>query len=110
MREPHLRALAKLFDKFAKQLHHFSKPYQLWIYLNAGDSAGDALFVHTPNLNQSEFPLIFKNARWNVSKIEEYFGNLLPEYEFQAGTEIWRGADIYFVYAKGAGIPLKSAN
>jgi hypothetical protein len=107
LRETILRALATAFDRFAKQLPELNKLYQIWIYMNAGDSGQDAVFVHTPNPNQSEFPLVFDEATWGVPALSNYFEGLLPGYRIRAGTQKWMGADIYFVYSPDVGIALE---
>jgi hypothetical protein len=103
-----LHALATAFERFVKQLQELNKPYQVWIYLNASDSGQDAVFVHTQNPNQSEFPVIFEEVHWGLPELSDYFNDLIPGYDLRAGTQNWMGADIYFIYSPGFGIPLES--
>lgn len=58
MRARHLEALARSFGRFAQQLSQFHEPYQLWIYLDVQDAAQDAVYVHTPNPNRDDFPMV----------------------------------------------------
>jgi len=74
-RKQHLDALFDLSDKYEKLLIKFQKDYQYWIYINETDSDLDAIYLHTENPNNSEFPLKVKNSpelRSENTNIEEY--------------------------------------
>ncbi len=106
----HLQALAVSFKRCAEQLEHFRKPYQLYLYLNSGNSQDDGVFLHTENPNRSEFPCIFEDSTWSENEVSGFFQELLPEYSFRAGTQCWQGQQIYLIYAKGIGIPIEAPN
>lgn len=103
MRARHLEALAKAFGRFAQQLATSSRPYQLWIYLDANDSSQDAVYIHTPNPH-SEFPRVMEWADWGCSEVSEYFEALLPGIRLRAGR--WKSAE-YYLYATDIGIALE---
>lgn len=56
IRKQHIQALFNLFHEANKELENWEKPYQLWIELSPEDSSMDALFIHSPNPNEENFP------------------------------------------------------
>lgn len=100
MRARHLEAVA--YAQCARQLSRFSQPYQLWIYLDAHDASQDAVYVHSPNPNRSNFPLVFDGAEWGVSEVAQFFADLLPGYRLMAA----RLPGGYLVCSPDVGLPL----
>ncbi|AFS70384.1 hypothetical protein [Exiguobacterium antarcticum] len=56
IRIAHVRALLHLMDEFEMALKSWGQPYQTWIELSRLDAASDAVFVHTNNPNDNNFP------------------------------------------------------
>jgi hypothetical protein len=52
----HLNALFRALRRARIELESYGRPYQLFAYVDLKNSANDALYVHTPNPNGSEFP------------------------------------------------------
>ena len=52
----HLNALLRALRRARIELAAYGLPYQLFAYIDLENSANDALYVHTPNPNGSEFP------------------------------------------------------
>jgi len=52
----HLNALLHALRRARIELAAYGKPHQLFAYIDLKNSADDALYVHTPNPNGSEFP------------------------------------------------------
>lgn len=61
-RRRHLNALLRALDRARTELATVSSPHQLFALVHPGSSADDAIYVHTPNPNGSEFPCAFSNA------------------------------------------------
>lgn len=108
MRARHSEALAKVFDRYAQQLHEFKKPYQLWIWLDIRNASQDAVFVHSPNPNHDDFPLVVDGAEWGISEVSQHFEGLLPGYRLRAGR--FGESDSYFVYCPDVGLSIERAN
>lgn len=104
MRARHIDAPALLFTRFASQLSQYPKPYQLWIYLDVNDAAQDAVFVHTPNPNRDDFPMVADSAEWGLSEVSAYFERLLPGCRLRAGR--WGNSGLC-VYSPDVGISLE---
>ena len=58
-REPHLDKLFRHFNLLREEVKKLKIDFQLYIFLYDFDSYEDAVFLHTPNLNGSEFPMKF---------------------------------------------------
>lgn len=52
----HLNALFRALRRARIELENYGHPYQLFAYVDLQNSADDALYVHTPNPNGTEFP------------------------------------------------------
>ncbi|HLN60831.1 MAG TPA: ankyrin repeat domain-containing protein, partial [Symbiobacteriaceae bacterium] len=105
MRARHLEAMATVFKRYARELSQFEKPYQLWIYLNTRDAGQDAVFVHSPNPQHDDFPVLLDDADWGITEVSRYFEGLLPGFRLRAGR--WGNSECYYVYASGVGVPLE---
>ena len=83
-RKPHLDKLFRHFDLFVDKTKNLKTDFQLYAILLDFDSYSDALFLHTPNPNNSQFP--FKISDLQVSttltnnQLNEYV-NKLEDYE-----------------------------
>ncbi|MEJ2201232.1 MAG: hypothetical protein P8X63_09515, partial [Desulfuromonadaceae bacterium] len=106
-RKQHIMALCQVFKNFTENLANFKKRHQIWIYLNQKDAGQDAVFFHTPNPNDDNFPITFEDVDWGNQIIESFFSELLPGYLFRCGKSIWMGANIFFIYSPGIGEPLE---
>jgi len=102
-----LIALANVFRRFSTQCANFSTPYQLWICINQDDAGQDAVFFHTPNPNNDNFPVKFSAVNWGISAIEDYFSNLLPPYKFRAGSQEHEGSLVFFIFSRELGVPIE---
>lgn len=63
-RKPHLDQLFRHFDLLSDQAKSLKVDYQIWITILDKDSASDALFLHTSNPDQNNFP-------WKISGLSE---------------------------------------
>lgn len=104
MRARHLEALAKVFDRFARELSRFERPYQLWIYLDVHDASYDAVFIHSPNPNHGNFPMVLEHVEWGIDEVSTYFESLLRGHRLRAGR--WGDSNSYYVYSPDVGVSL----
>lgn len=61
-RKKHLSALFYAFRLAQRELAAQSIPYQIFLNISCLDSGSDALYVHTPNPNSTEFPIVFEGG------------------------------------------------
>ena len=82
-RKPHLDKLFRHFNILVDRAKEIKTDFQLYSVLLDSDSSGDALFLHTPNPNNSQFPFkvadltpttTLKNAQLNeyINDLEGY--------------------------------------
>lgn len=116
-RREHLLALSLVFRKIAASSERFSTPFQSWIYLSGRDAGEDATYLHTPNQNQTPFPVAISGiARMRSSSLVQEFAALLPGFSVRVGevrsfdedAEPPRVVSSFFVYCEGIGVPLAS--
>lgn len=55
-RKQHLDCLFRLAEKYEKEVKYLNRDFQLWININEFDYEDDAIYLHTENPNNSEFP------------------------------------------------------
>lgn len=56
-RKQHLETLFELADEIQIKLNQFPKEFQFWIQVDEENSYGDAIYIHTENPNNSNFPI-----------------------------------------------------
>lgn len=64
-RKSHLAAFFTT-QPLASQTQEWTEPRQCWLVIDALDSSQDAVYLHTPNPNQENFPLSFDWVQWNT--------------------------------------------
>lgn len=79
-RKPHLDKLFRHFDLLVDKTRRLKKPFQLYAILLDYDSSSDALFLHTPNPNNSQFPFTIESLSsattlTNIA-LDNYINNL----------------------------------
>lgn len=115
-RRPHLLALCKVFQRIGDARAQFSTPFQAWMLIDGDDAGQDATYLHTPNPNGTEFPIVLAGVEWGTSALQPMMESLLPGFELEVGwgrfantvdepEPAWRTA--HYVYARGVGVPLR---
>ena len=83
-RKPHLDKLFRHFEMLVEKVKYLKIEFQLFVLILDNHSSGDAIFLHTPNPNDIEFPLTWKNISEKCTlknkNLIEYI-NQLNEYE-----------------------------
>jgi hypothetical protein len=93
-RRRHLEAGFLMFRRVLAQLRDWPVPHQVWLVIDAIDSAQDAVYVHTPNPNADNFPYSFDHVSWEVP-VPERLRAFISEPEWQLGrsddrwTHLW---------------------
>lgn len=63
-RKEHIRQYLALYEVAYDSFEALHKEVQLWVYLDAHDAGQDALFIHSENPNETEFPYVVENLTW----------------------------------------------
>ncbi|MDD4970610.1 MAG: hypothetical protein PHT07_14385 [Paludibacter sp.] len=106
-RKPHLDKLFRHFDLLTEMTMQIKKDFQLYSIILDYDSSSDALFLHTPNPNNSQFPFeingLSKDTTLKNKQLDEYLVEL-KEFE-----KLYGQADEAFclLYKKNIGIPFE---
>ena len=108
-RKPHLDKLFRHFELLAEETGHLKSEFQLFILLLDFNSSSDAIYIHTPSSNHSEFPI-----KWTgLSQVSTLTNTKLYNYiEHQNGYEkLYGKAEEAFciLYRKGVGNPIDIA-
>jgi hypothetical protein len=79
-RKPHLDKLFRHFNLLVKKTKLLKKDFQLYSILHDFDSYSDALFLHTPNPNNSQFPFQTSDLQLTTTltnkQLNNYINNL----------------------------------
>ena len=65
-RAEHIKALFTAFENILNQTKTYQKPYQTFLSFNETDSSQDAIYFHTPNPNETNFPYTFESVEWGI--------------------------------------------
>jgi len=110
----HLKALLLVFEKINSAKTQFTTPFQSWIILNCQDSSQDAVFLHTPNPNGTQFPALYPEISWGTKELDPILSEIAPYTCFTVGRA--SGIDMsedpptpwssYFIFRPDLGVPL----
>lgn len=79
-RKPHLDKLFRHFDLLVDKTEKLKTDFQLYSILLDYDSYSDALFLHTPNPNNSQFPFKISDLQLTTTltnkQLNDYVNNL----------------------------------
>ena len=64
-RAAHLRALFRAFRNLVQQTRTWDTPHQIFLSVCAANAGQDAIYVHTPNPNETQFPHAFEGFTWS---------------------------------------------
>lgn len=72
IRKAHVQALFQLMDELDAALKEWGQPYQLWIELSRLDAGLDAVYIHTRNLNDDNFPFTYPTLTEPMGRLPDY--------------------------------------
>ena len=104
-RKPHLEKLFRHFEMLTEKTKFLETEFQLFILLLDFESSGDAIYLHTPNPNNSEFPI-----KWtDLSQTNTLTNAELRDYieQLNGYEKLYGKAEEAFciLYRKGIGSP-----
>lgn len=104
-RKPHLDKLFRHFDTLVGRVKKIKTDFQLYSILLDFDSSSDALFLHAPNPNNSQFPFKVADLKATTTlkneRLNEYINNL-EGYEKLYGQA---GEGFCLLFKKNVGYP-----
>lgn len=106
-RKPHLDKLFRHFDLLSVKTKQLKADFQLYSIILDFDSSNDALFLHTANPNNNQFPLkieeLSNQTTMKNKQLNEYLG------ELKGFEKLYGQADEAFclLYKKNIGIPFE---
>lgn len=103
LRREHIKAHIILYKSLLENLQVFEKPYQSWIELVDEDAGTDAVYIHTPNPNDNNFPLKLENIKWDCPIPKEY-KDLINLNEFNVGHYTGESNNVLIIQSKNSGI------
>ena len=102
-RRPHLDKLFRHFDILVEKTKTLKSEFQLYAILLDHDSYSDALFLHTPNSNNTQFPFEIPNLQLTTTltnnSLNDYI-NRLAGYEKRYGQA---GEAFCLIFKKNTG-------
>jgi hypothetical protein len=99
-RRAHLSVLFEAFRRTLAQAAAFDGPAQIFVTVNARDSPGNALYVHTPNPNEQKFPYAFEPYHWDGVRPPEWLRVFLDEH-VEVGETVFEGQLQWVVVPRG---------
>lgn len=105
-RKKFIDELVDFYYELQAKLRDYPNPYQLYIWILESDSAEDAIYIHTPNPNEDNFPISIVNVAGVEAKNKE-----LKDYISRLGFDLIQdnnGGELqYYLFDKKVGVPLK---
>ncbi|MGG0645041.1 hypothetical protein ABE021_14045 [Sporosarcina gallistercoris] len=102
IRRKHIQAHIALYKNILKKLGTFEKPCQSWVHIDDEDASADAVFIHTPNPNEDNFPLKVEDVNWNCT-IPTDFQDLINTEDFIVGQYKSQSEGGYIIQSRNQG-------
>jgi len=89
----------QLMNRFVEQAKAFDKPWQTWLLVDLDDSSQDALYFHTPNPNQDNFPFGFDGVNWGI-QMPALLKNIVYSENYFVGEAYYQDIHSYYIKLK----------
>ncbi|MFJ8089877.1 hypothetical protein ACIQ7N_16950 [Lysinibacillus sp. NPDC095746] len=99
IKREHIKANIALLYSLLEELQTLEKPYQSWIEIVDEDASLDAIYIHTPNPNEDNFPLKIEKLNWNCT-VPKYLKDIIDLKEFNVGHYKWDLYNSYIIQSK----------
>lgn len=103
IRKEHIIAHLALYDNVLNQLEQFQKPYQTWVYISEDDPCLDAVYIHSFNPNEDNFPLKITSLKWDCN-LPDRFKDLIDVDKFNVAYD--ENDNAYVIQSKNQTIKL----
>jgi hypothetical protein len=112
-RHKHLKALIRRFNYLKGRLSVRTEEFQVYSMININDSYQDAVFIHTENPNQDNFPIRIEEYT-NPLKLPKPLNEFIESLDFDAFHHKWirdnKPVFNVFLYDRDMGLPIKKNN
>jgi hypothetical protein len=102
-RRPFLQSLFQLYHEIENRLDAWSKPAQTWAVIDAHDSSQDAVYIHTANPNQDNFPYQFESVVWDADR-PSWLVEFVDSGKYQVGRYVFNEAVSFWVRRAGPAV------
>jgi hypothetical protein len=113
-RRAHIRALATVFNAICGARAQFPTPFQTWVLLSGDGADQDATYLHTPNANNDNFPIVVERMKWETLRDPE-LASLFPAVLSlrvgcpSSGDDRADRPGSWFIYSPHVGVPIEGA-
>lgn len=84
MRRQHVKAHLSLYKDLVERLESSGLSFQSWVELSSADGGNDAVYIHTPNPHEDNFPFKVENIKWETV-LPYDMKDLIDTSEFEVG-------------------------
>ncbi|MFP3726421.1 hypothetical protein U8V72_14635 [Priestia filamentosa] len=98
-RREHIKAYLALYDRLTQQLKAFKKPHQCLVTIHEEDASADAVYIHSPKLNDDYFPHKNRELNWEW-EVPNTFKDLIDNKKYDVGYFKSEFEEVYVVQLK----------
>jgi len=99
IRMQYLNEMFLLYEKLNNEICKYHNKYQSWCWIEDNESGGDAVFLHTPNPNENNYPFLERVVE--IGDLDKY-QNII-EFVERNGFKWVRTENGFTVYKEGYG-------
>jgi len=100
-----LKKLLQEYSKYKFKLEKYSRPYQIFIVIDENDSSEDAVYIHTENPNNDNFPVKIEPGKdWTCKN--KQLAEFIQQTNFHVIDIIQSGNKFYYLYESDAGVSI----
>ncbi len=110
-RHQHLKALIRYFNYLKERISGRTGDFQIYLTIDINDSSQDAVFIHTANPNEDNFPIRFEahSSRLEIPKeLNDFIESLdLESFHYQWERD-GKPVSMVFLYDQAIGLPIRA--
>ena len=84
VRRQHVKAHLSLYKSLVERLESSELSFQSWVVLNNAEAGHDAVYIHTPNPHEDNFPFKVEHIKWGTV-LPYDVKDLIDATEFEVG-------------------------
>jgi len=102
-REKYLLASIAFYKKAAGKMYGYPHPFQMWIIVDTNDSGEDAVYIHSPNPNEDNYPIKLEPVK--NPQVDPEITKLFAKHGFD--PMVHKGQEDYYYFVRiSTGDPL----
>ncbi|MBI4855121.1 MAG: hypothetical protein HY818_00020 [Acetobacterium woodii] len=112
-RHQHLKALVRRFNYLKGKISEKADEFQVFMMVDINDSGQDAVFIHTANPNEENFPVRFEEHKSQLkmsNQLKEFIESLNLEFFNYRWTRDNKPVSMVFLYDPAIGLPIRTTN